>query len=261
MSKAKSLRLVAGLFAFALAAFTATPARAQMAEVKKKAPMYGYVLFWAIPRAQWGEMQKAKAADEPILKKALADGILVAYGNDQNLVHQPDADTHDDWWAATSMAGLLNVLDQFYKSGAATSPVLASATKHWDMVFVSRYYNWHAGTWKDACTHGAAYKLKAGAPDDAVDVLSKNLIVPLLEKQLADGTIFEYAIDTEAIHTDSPGTFWIFYLTPNGEEIDKANAAVGASLKANPLAGPVFGSMVDFTPHRDFLARTNATYK
>ena len=35
----------------------------------------------------------------------------------------------------------LNVLDQIYKSGNPTPPALASATKHWDSIYVSRYYS------------------------------------------------------------------------------------------------------------------------
>jgi len=250
---------LAGVCAVALAALWAVPAGAQ--EVKEKPRMYSYVGNWNIPRAQWAEMEKSDAADAKILDKAMANGTIVAYGNDVNLIHQPDGDTHDDWWSAMSMAGLLNVLDQFYKSGTTTSPVLASATKHWDNLFVSRYYNWHSGSWKDVYTHGSSYKLKADAPDDAVDTLSKNLIVPLMEKMLADGAIHEYEVDTEAIHTEAPGTFWVFYIAANAEGIDKVNAALRDALKANPLGGPAFDSMVDFTPHRDYLARTNAAYK
>jgi hypothetical protein len=126
---------------------------------------------------------------------------------------------------------------------------------------VSHYYNWHAGSWKDVYTHGSSYKLKADAPDDAVATLSKNLFVPLLEKLLADGTIHEYEVDTEAIHTEAPGTFWIFYMAANAEALDKVNAALREALKANPLGGPAFASMVDSTPHRDDLLRTAATYK
>jgi hypothetical protein len=159
------------------------------------------------------------------------------------------------------MAGVLNVLDQFYKSGTTTSPVLVSATKHWDGLFVSRYYNWHSGSWKDSYTHGSSFRLMPNAPDDAVEKLSKHLFVPLLEKLFADGTIVEYEIDTEAIHTEAPGTFWIFYLTANAEGLDKVNAALRETLKANPLSGPAFDSMVDFTAHTDYLARTSATYK
>ena len=259
--KGKLGRVFAGLCALAMAAVWAAPASAQMSEVKEKPPMYSYLGNWNIPRAQWAEMAKASAADQQILDKAIASGTIVAYGNDVNLVHQPDGDTHDDWWSAMSMAGVLNVLDQFYKSGGTTSPVLASATKHWDNLFVSRYYNWHAGSFKDVYTHGSSYKLKADAPDDAVEMLSKNLVVPLMEKMLADGTIHEYEIDTEAIHTEAPGTFWIFYITANAEGLDKVNAALRERLKANPLGGPAFNSMVDYSQHRDYLSRTNATYK
>jgi hypothetical protein len=252
--------VVAGVCALALSAIWALPARAQ-SDAKEKPPMYSYVSFWNIPRAQWGEMAKADAADQDMLKKALANGTLVGYGNDTNLVHQPDGDTHDEWWSATSMAGVLNVLEQFYKSGNSTQGVLTTATKHWDEIFVSHHYNYHAGSWKDLYTSGASYKLKADAPDDAVEKLSKNLIAPLLEKMLADGAIHEYEIDVQAVHTDAPGTFWIFYLAANAEGIDKDNAAIREALKANPLGGSAFGSMVDFGGHRDYLARTSATYK
>jgi hypothetical protein len=257
----KLWRTFAGLCVLAMSAVWTAPARAQMSEVKEKPPMYSYVSFWNIPRAQWAEMAKANAADQPILDKAIANGTIVAYGNDVNLVHQADGDTHDDWWSAMSMAGLLNVLDQFYKSGSSATPVLASATKHWDSIFVSRYYNWHSGSWKGIYTHGSYYKLKADAPDNAVETLSKNLLVPFFEKLLADGTIHEYEVDTEAIHTEAPGAFWVFYLAANAEGLDKVNAALRERMKANPLGGPAFGSMVDFAAHRDYLARTNATYK
>ena len=160
-----------------------------------------------------------------------------------------------------SMAGLFNVLDGIYKSGVVTSPVQANATKHSDAVFVSRYYNWHSGSFKDVYTETSMYKFKADAPDNALDLLSKNLFVPLMERLLADGTIHEYEIDTEAIHTEAPGTFWIEYIAANAEGLDKVNAAVRESMKANPLGGPTFASMVDFTQHRDYLSRTNATYK
>jgi len=258
--KSKGWNFLMGLCALAVAGAWAGPVRAQ-AEVKEKPPMYTYVSNWAIPRARWTEMEKGNAATNKILDKAIAGGTLVAYGDDENLIHQPDGATHDEFWTAMSMAGVLNVLDEFYKSGTTTSAVLSSATKHWDNLFVSRFYNWHAGSWHGAYTHGASYKLKADAPDDAVSVISKNFIVPLMEKLLADGTLHEYEVDVEAVHTEDPGTFWIFFIAANAEGLDKVNAALAESLKANSLASPAFNSMVDFTVHRDVLSRTNATYK
>jgi hypothetical protein len=257
----KLWKVFAGLCALAMSAVWASPARAQTSEVKEKPAMYSYVAFWNIPRAQWADMAKAAAADQKILDQAIANGTIVAYGNDVNVIHQPDGETHDAWWSAMSIAGVLNVLDQFYKSGGVASPVMVSATKHWDSIYVSRYYNWHSGSWKDAYTHGGYYKLKPDVPDDAVETLSKSLIVPLMEKLLADGTIHEYEIDTEAAHTEAPNAFWIFYITANAEGLDKVNAAVQKTLELKPWGSPAFASTVDFTAHRDHLVRTNATYK
>jgi hypothetical protein len=160
-----------------------------------------------------------------------------------------------------SLAGVLNVLDQFNKAGDSSSSVLASATNHFDNVYVSRYYNWHPGSWKDGYSYTAFYRLKPDAPDDAVDMLSKKLIAPLLEKLLADGTLHEYEVDTQAVHTEAPGTFLIVYLAANAEGLDKVNAALREAIKSDPLGGVAFGSMVDITAHHDDVARSNATYK
>jgi hypothetical protein len=237
------------------------PANAQTSEVKEKPPMYSYISNWDIPRAQWAEMAKADEADRAALEKALASGTIVGYGSDVNLVHSPDGESHDSWWAAMSMAGVINVLEQFYQSGNSTSPVLSSATKHWDEIFVSRYYNWHSGPIKNGYTHVGIYKLKPDATDDAVETISKSLVVPLLEKQLAAGTIAEYEIDTQAIHTGNPATFLIVYVATNAEGLDKVSAAVEEALKSNPLGGSAFGAMTDTSAHRDELIRTNAVYK
>jgi hypothetical protein len=83
----------------------------------------------------------------------------------------------------------------------------------------------------------------------------------MMEKMLADGTILEYEIDTEAIHTEDPASFWVIFIATNADGLDKFNAAVGNLRKTNPLGGPAIGSMVDFTPHRDYLSSSIGTYK
>ena len=253
--------VLAGLCALGMTAVLVAPARAQTSEVKEKPPLYSYISNWAIPRAQWADMAKSDEADRPALEKDLANGTIVGFGSDVNLVHRPDGETHDEWWSAMSMAGVITVLDQFYQNGSSTNPVLASATKHWDDIYVSRYYNWRSGAIKDGYTHVSLYRLKPDASNDAVDALSKNLVVPLLEKQLAAGTIAEYEVDTQAIHTDAPGEFLIVYVATSPEGLDKVSAAVEAAVKSNPLGGSAFSSMTDVSAHRDELVRTNATYK
>jgi hypothetical protein len=116
-------------------------------------------------------------------------------------------------------------------------------------------------SWQGAYSYAVIYPLKADAPDDAVEVLAQNMLVPLLEKLLADGTIVEYEIDQQAIHSDAPGTFVIDYITLTAAGLDKVNAAIRAAGKTSPLSGQALGSMVDFSKHRGELTRTTATYK
>jgi len=257
----KQWRCFAALLVFALSVALALPAGAQNSAVNEKPRMYTYVALWELPRAQWGEWAKGEAADQKILQDAVAAGTLVSYGDDTNLVHQPDQPTHDDWFQSMSMAGLMNTLDKFYSSGLTSSAMQLAATKHWDNIYVSRYYNWKSGSVKDGYSYGSSYKLKPDAPDDAIDILAKNAMVPIMEKMLASGVINEYEIDTEAVHTDSPGSFYIFYIAANADALDKVSGAIRDAVKGNPLVGPAFDSMIDFKPHRDFLTRTNATYK
>lgn len=239
-----------------------TNAPAQTAEVKEKPRMYTYDSSWVFPRARWADVDKDNAqSNQKILAPALSDGTLLGYGDDDNLVHTVDGPTHDNWFQASSMAGLMKVLDAFYKTGGATNALTISATKHWDEVFVSRFYNWKAGTWKGAYGRSSSYKLKADAPPNAVEMLSKNLFVPLFEKLLADGTIVEYEIDEETVHTQSPDSFFLYVLAPSAEGLDKLNEAIREAGSKNPLIGPALNSMIDFTPHRDQLWRANATYK
>src|SRR5215471_4816493 len=100
-------RVVAGLILMlACLAVCMVPASAQT-EVKEKPPMYSYVGNWAIPRAQWGEMDKSNEADNALLQKAMSAGTIIGYGDDLVVVHQGDGETHDDWWSSMSMAGLM----------------------------------------------------------------------------------------------------------------------------------------------------------
>lgn len=253
-------RFSLGIFAVGMCAMWAAPASAQ-SDIKEKPPLYTYVSFWTIPRGGWTEMDKQTVTDQKTLQQAFANGTIVGYGDDKTMVHTADGATHDEWWSAMSMAGLMNVLDQFMTNGTATTPVLESSTAHWDAMLVSHYYNWKPGTIRGGYEHVSYYKLKDGAAHDSIELLAKNWIVPHMEKLLADGTITEYEIDTEAIHTQAPGGFWIVFLTPTADGLDKWQGALSAAGKDNPLAGPAFGSVIDTSAHRDDLARANATFK
>ena len=250
-----------GLFALLTVALSAIPSSAQMAEVKQKPALYSYVGNWAIPRAHWADMEKSVGARNALMEKAMADGTLVGYGDDINLVHTDGGWTHDTWWSSMSMAGLVKVLDQLMSGETSASPNAANPTKHYDLVLVSHYYNWKPGAYKGGYVHVSEYQLKESAPDDAVDMLAQHLLVPMLDKLVADGTLTEYEIDEMAIHTSAPGTFSIVYVTPAPEGLDKVQAAIRDTVKAHPLGGNAFGSFVEDKGHRDELGKGNGVFK
>jgi hypothetical protein len=201
------------------------------------------------------------AGGNPALDKAYADGAIIGYGHDKNLVHSVDGWTHDTWWSATSIAGLMKALSAVSATDMPNSAAMTSASKHWDEVLESHYYNWKPGSYTDAYVEVLEYKLKADAPDDAVAMLSEHLIVPSMEKLLADGSIQEYEIDEAAIHSTAPGMFFVVYIAPKPEGIDAVQAAIAAAAKAHVLGIQAFGSMVDMNGHRDELGIGSGTFK
>jgi hypothetical protein len=250
----KKLTVFVGLTLLAMSAVWSAPPGAQTAEVKEKPPMYSFIAVWNIPRAQWAARENQAVSARKILDQAISDGTIVAYGFDENPLH-------DTFWLAMSRAKLQSVLDQFKKLGITAAPAPAGATAPPVSILVSRYYNWHAGKWENAYVHVGIYKIRPDAPPNVVDTLSKNFFAPLLEKMLADGAIFEWETDTYADPKDAPGTFLIAYLSSTAEGLDKTNNALQKILKSRPLKGPAFDSLVDVSASRDVVVRSYAAYK
>jgi hypothetical protein len=252
--------IFAGICGLAALMLAAIPAAAQMQEIKPKPPMYSYVANWQVPRANWPDMEKTVGPVSDVLDKAQADGIIIGHGNDTTVIHTAVDSTHDVWWSSMSMGGLLKALDRVHAANASNSAALNDA-KHWDEVWVSRYYNWKPGSYKGGYTQVMAYKLKADAPDDAVDNLSQHLVVPVLEKLFADGTLIEYEIDTMAQHSEAPGMVMIVALTPTPDGIDTIRAAILGAAKDHPLGIDAFDSYTESSAHRDELAKSDGVYK
>ncbi|HUO60974.1 MAG TPA: hypothetical protein VMU24_09925 [Candidatus Acidoferrales bacterium] len=248
--------------ALVLAVMCALPIAAQSKMADEKQPMYGYVAFWVFPRDKWTELEKGNAETEAMLQKAMQSGALVNYGSDDVLVHSTEGPTHDNWWSSMSIAGILNTLEQVRGANLANNTnIRNSANKHWDAFTISRYYNWKPGSYKGAYTRVSYFRFKPDAPDDGLKTLAVNGLVPFYEKLLASGAIIEYEIDEEYIHTENPAGFWAVVVSPNAEGLDKVATGLRDYMKTSPLFGPAAGGMIDWTSHRDYLMRTNATFK
>ncbi len=227
-------------------------------EVKPKPPMYSYIANWEVPREKFKDMEAQIGGEAALMKKQLAAGNLVGFGNDTTLVHQPGQSTHDNWWSSMSLGGLMKVLEDLKSTSDA--PVLASG-KHDDKIYVSRYYNWRSGSFTNGYTRAADYKLKPGAPQDVIDNLAKNFIVPMMEKLLASGAIHEYEVDLELVHTRDPASFTVIYVANGPDGLDKAMAALREAQRSAAFFSGAAEAWMESSSHRDGLYHTTATYK
>jgi hypothetical protein len=245
--------LVAGVCAFTLVAGWSSPARAQNSDEKMKPTEYCYVSSWDVPRPQWADMLKVQADDRAAMDKLMADGSITAYGNDATLVHQQGEATHSDWMCGPDAGKLASIVASYIVN--PKQPEVYSASKHSDILVESQDYSWHPGTFTDGYLRSSYWQMKPGAPDDAVEQISRNFMVPIFEKLMASGAIHGYGIYTESVHTTNPASFWSVFIAAGPDGLNAYNKAVGDMLKQNPMGGAAFESMVDFPAHRDSLTR------
>jgi hypothetical protein len=251
----RSICTVLLLCALALTPLTANRAAAQSSS-SEKLPLYTYVSEWTVPRALWADYVKGEAADTDILKKAIADGTIVAYGNYTVITHQEGLPTHGTWFSSNSLAGVLKVLETVRTAPGAVAPPLAAA-KHWDYLMESHNYKDQSGTFTNAYLRVGHWLPKEGISDPGGKVLKASM-VPMLDKLVSDGALYGYQIDMENVHSGDPGTIFLAIIANGGEGLDKFGAALEEAEKNDPAVWAGMSSTLNQTGHRDFLARVNS---
>ncbi len=242
----------AAMFVLACALAPAGAQNAPADQDKSKPPVYTYVSQWAVPRAQWADMAKGDVQERSTLDKFVADGTLLDYGQFQNLVHQEGHPTHGSWFSATSMASLMKVLNAEMSSAGATAPVLANS-KHWDFVLVSTVYNGKPTTQRTGYIVGASFMVKPGHRKD-FDTLTRNQVVPLFERLLADGSVSSYGLYDQEI-VEHAGQVTFVYIAPEASGMDKVDAAFNELMSKDPSFGQQFDAAVQPDGEHDFLSR------
>jgi hypothetical protein len=239
------------MFCFTLLA--TSPLQAQAPAAGEKPPIYIYSADWAVPRAQWGDMEKLDASERPLLDKLVADGTLISYGSYSNLIHQEGEFTHGSWFTATSEGNLLKALEAIYAQPSNVLSPVQGASKHWDSILTGSVYNQKPGSYNGYLTW-SVWQVKQGQ-GQAYANLMKTQFVPVLEKLLAEGTITTYGLLTEDYHTDKVGRAYDFFTVPDAASLDKANKAIDDLIAANPDIMNSRRTMVDTEGHRDYLVR------
>lgn len=230
-------------------ALQATPAQAQ------DQTYYTYVSEWNVPRGQWAAFEKERDQANATFQRLVADGTLIAWGNDAATVHTEDGYTHEDFLVATSRAGILKAIDSLRPS--ASTGVYTSVTKHRDFFLHTLVHGGKTSTGATGYLRVAMYQARPGQGDAFVDHMKK-YILPMVDAGVADGSILMYNFDTEDIHSDGPGAYFLAILYSNGDAMDKFFARLAANGKDNPAVGEVISNLTVAEAHRDTLAKVTS---
>lgn len=217
---------------------------------------YTYVSQWQVPRADWAAFEKQEKADDALMQKLVSDGTIVSWGDEATRVHTVEGFTHADWFTATSRANLLKALEQLM--GDAANPAFTSVTRHADMFLHTIA---HGGKTANAGTTGylrvTFWQAKPGE-GDALQSYVLSTVKPILDQDIADGTLLMYNFDEEDVHTSEPGGYNLAMLFPDGAAFDKFFDALAAAGKQNPGVEQVLDSLTVAKGHRDDVGRVTA---
>jgi len=216
---------------------------------------FTYVSQWAVPRAQWAAFAKQDESSVAQMKKDVADGLLVAWGNETVRVHTSDGFTHAEWFTATSRENLLKVLEGQWNG--ATNASYVAATRHADLFLHTIAHGGKAGASGTGYLRVASYQAKPG-DEEALEGLLMGKVKAFIESEVSKGNVTLYNIDEEDIHTDMPGNYDLAMIFPDGAAMDRFYADFDAIGKSDPTVGVAFSSLTSAKDHRDDFGRVTA---
>ena len=241
---------IALLCAALLIAGAAWPLARAQAQAGGEQPVYTYVAMWGVPRAQWTQVEKYYKDAEPALKKLVADGTLVGWGNGRLWVHDDSGYTHASWTTATSFADISRAGAAIH--AALPLPAAFNTAKHADEFLRSTIHAGKPGISGSGMLWVANYHVRPGQMEEFTRLFEAE-IKPLFDEQLATGTVLFYGLNFQAIHTGAPGGATIAYLMPDAAAIDKFQAALAEYGANHPDTGPALEAVLDLAAHRDYV--------
>ncbi|MGA2186748.1 MAG: hypothetical protein ABSH47_27365 [Bryobacteraceae bacterium] len=226
--------------------------------------------FKVTPGKDSAFVQKGKAFTAP-LDKLMESGVVLAYGIDVDMLHVPGENNIAFWVEVPNYDALAreeDAIEGFMKAnpglmGDLTS--MADMTTHRDLVIRTREEG-HKSVPPGAQPIGDfdIVRIKPGHMQDFMTMFKK-YDQPVYDKLVADGVIYAYELDVEAVHTMEPGLVWTIVTMPNLGAKDKVNAAFDEAEKKlsdgeRDMAEKAYMDMVVPGSHRDSLS-VSVVYK
>lgn len=249
MTKSSMSTLLLACAVMLSAVFTPAPAAAQAQN------HFTYVATWAVPRSDWAAFEKQEKAELPMMQKLVADGTVIDWGDAAATVHQEDGYTHSEWFTATSRADILKALAILEAS--STNSAYVSATKHHDVFLHTLAHGGKSASEAKGYLRVTFWQARPG-DEDALESFVMKSIKPVLDTDVANGTLLMYNFDEQDIHTLRPGGYDLALLFRDGAAIDRFFSELTAAQKKNPGMERYLDSLTVEKDHRDALDRVNA---
>jgi len=221
--------------------------------------------FKVPPGGENAFIEKGKAF-VPMLDKLMDAGVVLAYGIDTSLLHVP-GENNVEFWCVVPNYGALEksdaALDEFMSQHPTLmqeAAALSDMNAHRDLVIETLEENYRkvpaGGT---PIMVFETMRAKPGRMDDFIALFNK-YHKPVFDKLVADGVIYGYELDTEAVETMEPGTMWGLVIMPDLAAEDKLEAAFSAAMKSLPAADrstmeKQLMDSIEFASHRERMAR------
>ena len=226
--------------------------------------------FKVMPGKEGAFVEKGTAFTAP-LDKLMASGGVLAYGIDVDMLHVPGESNIAFWVQVPNYDALEkeeNAIREFMRANPGLMQEMSSLTDmtaHHDLVIRTREEN-HKSVPPGAkpVADFDMVRIKPGHMQDFTTMFKK-YDQPVYDKLVADGVIYAYELDVEAVHTMEPGLVWTIVTMPNLGAKDKVNAAFDEAEKKlsdgeRDMAEKAYMDMVVPGSHRDSLS-VSVVYK
>lgn len=245
-------------FVLAVVCLLAATPRLSSAQ-QQEPPVFTFVAEWDVPRAQWADFTAyGEKNARPVLERLSADGTLMNWGSYATIVHEQKGITHGVWYTASSIAGIEKALGEFVK--LPPNAAMAGAA-HSDYLLRSLIHRGHTTAASSAYLWVSITQVQPGKGEQWRELWEK-YVKPTFDELFANGTISEYSIYVEEVHTHDPNLRYVAWVTPRADGVDKVDAAYRAlvekySKEERRAIGEAFAQATVPGAHRDYFARVS----
>ncbi len=247
-----------------LAAMTVLCAGVTVSAQQLPKSLTSVALFKVPPGQESAFVEKGKSF-ATLFDKLMSEGVVNAYGIDVNLLHVP-GNTNVAFWVEVpdfaALDKLVKAEQGFEKERAGLMQELRAMSDpatHHDLIVGTRESNGRsipAGS--TPINDFDMVRVKQGRMGEFLELFRK-YDQPVLDKLVADGVIYAYEVDTEAVHTMEPGQVWTIVVLPDLGAKDKVAGAFLTAYKNIPageraMVDKMHYDMIVAGSHRDELA-------